>query len=457
MATRTSARTNASTDRRQSGLVLTGVEGWRAIAALLVLFGHVWQSMGRSGTGLGPGYEIPAIGWTMGNLDIVVDLFFVLSGMLIWLPFCAAAFDDRLPISKGWVFFIRRVMRFLPLYLLIVLIEWTRHNYNVHGANWTDLFEHLLLVQSLDSGRIFYTIGAAWTLSVEWFFYLAMAFLAPSFVRWIRRGGRPGDRLARFMAGTLPILIGSIVFKWWVAHHVPVEDWAWRFGPAAKADIFVIGMYFGTAIIALRGRRLPAYVLPLCVAAAVGLYWLVKVPPTADHNLYMQVWRHTDASFAFGLILFGITTSRWQLPARIIDNKVLMPLSGLAYSIYILHEAIIEWLLQQGWFQYTPTVSGFLFDLTLTLLVALPIAWLFYTCVEMPWADTMWLMGRDGRPRELYPDLLSSSTEGAVLTRYVAHVRRVEGGHFGPSITRDRLAHRLTIAARVRTLEGEPS
>lgn len=457
MAARTQQRTNASNARRQSGLILTGVEGWRAIAAILVLLGHVWQSMGRAGNGLGPGYEIPVIGWTMGNLDIVVDLFFVLSGMLIWLPFCAAAFDDSMPISKGWVFFIRRVMRFLPLYLLIVLIEWTRHNYNVHGANWKDLFEHLFLVQSLDSGRIFYTIGAAWTLSVEWFFYISMALFAPSFVRWIRRGGAPGRRMARLLAGTLPILVGSLVFKWWVAHHIPVEDWAWRFGPAAKADIFVIGMYFGTAIIALRGKKLPAYVLPLCVAAAIGLYWIVKVPPAADHNLYMQVWRHSDASFAFGLILFGLTTSRWQLPARIVDNKVLMPLSALAYSIYILHEAIIEWTQQQHWFQYTPTMSGFLYDLSLTMLLAVPIAWVFYTCVEIPWADTMWLMNRDGSPRELYPDLLSATTDGAVLTQYVAHVRRGQGSHFGPSPTRARLEHRFALAARIRSLGEEAS
>ncbi len=33
------------------------------------------------------------------------------------------------------------------------------------------------LVQAFDSERIFYTVGPAWTLSVEWIFYLSLTVL----------------------------------------------------------------------------------------------------------------------------------------------------------------------------------------------------------------------------------------------------------------------------------------
>ncbi|WP_300675984.1 acyltransferase [Nocardioides sp.] len=442
------AKTTAATaQRRVSAFALSGVDGWRGIAAVAVILAHVWTNMDMNGDGMGPGTSLPWVMWIMQNLDIVIDMFFVLSAILIWLPFGAAMLSDKAPLPHGGVFFIRRVTRFLPLYWVVVVFQWSLHNYNVAKADWIDLIEHLTLTQSLDSKRIFYTVGPAWTMSVEWFFYLSMAFIAPFFVRWIRRNARtPGGRLGLFVLGTAPILLASLAFKAYVAAaNIPVTDWAWRFGPAAKADIFIIGMWTGTLIVILRGRKLPVFMLPALLAVAVWSYAQVMVPPTVDHNLHHEIIRHTVASLAFCLMLFGLSTSRWQLPARMIDNKVMMPLSLMAYSIYILHEGIMGWAEKHGLFSYAQNGNAYAYNAVMVLALALPISWFFHRAIEMPWANVSWLVNSNGTKRELYPHLLATSAphDARLLASYISHAKRRAGQHFGPSSNVTVLAQRF--------------
>lgn len=442
--------------QRTSPLALAGVDGWRGLAAVAVVLAHVWTNMDLQGDGTGPGASVAWIGWTTQNLDIVIDLFFVLSALLIWLPFGAAMLSDRIDVPHGGVFLLRRMTRFLPMYLVLVVFQWSLHNYNVAKADWLDLIEHLTLTQSLDSKRIFYTVGPAWTMSVEWFFYLSMAFIAPFFVRWIRRNARtPGGRLGLFVLGTAPILLASLAFKAYVAAaNIPVTDWAWRFGPAAKADIFIIGMWTGTVIVLLRGRKLPWIFLPLLIGLGVWSYAQVIVPPTLDHNLHFQVIRHTVASFAFCLLLFALATSKWQWPARMVDNRVLMPLSLMAYSVYILHEAVIGWLVKHGVFSHAQNGNAYLFNVVVTLVVTLPVAWFFHRTLEMPWANLSWLVNSDGSKRELYPHLLprSAPAEARLLASYITHAKRRAGGHFGPSTTVGVLAERFDTGPASRAV-----
>lgn len=390
-------------------LRVRGIEGWRGVAALLVVLIHVWTNMGTDGTGLGPGYYTnEAIGWIFGNADIVVDLFFVLSGVLLWLPFVGAALDDKLPVPNARHFLFRRVLRFIPLYWVVVVVMWSSRNFGVETAQWRDLVEHLLLIHAFDSERIFHTVGPAWTLSVEWIFYLSLTFLGPPFVRWVREGVGTRRRVLRMVGAFAGVIWLSIAFKANVAYvwNIPVESWAWRFGPLAKADTFVIGMLAATVVVLLRGRRLPGFTLPLFLAAAVACYWPVVVPPGADANLHFEVIRHTMAATAFALVLLGVMTTRWDWVPALVDNKIALRLSILAYSLYLLHEPVLLGIVDLGWYGYNPTVGTYLINLIWILALALPVAWIGHRLIEEPWTDVGNLQERDGSRRELYPDIV---------------------------------------------------
>src|SRR6201999_4672594 len=86
------------------------LDGLRGLAALGVLVLHVWMfSYGdqhRPPKGL--------LDFTLGELRLGVQLFFVLSGFLIFRPFVAAALDgaQRMPSLRRYA--IRRAARILP-------------------------------------------------------------------------------------------------------------------------------------------------------------------------------------------------------------------------------------------------------------------------------------------------------------------------------------------------------
>lgn len=385
-----------------------GIEGLRGIAAILVITVHVWTNMGTDGTGLGPGMDDDRVAWFFGNIDIVVDLFFVLSGLLLWLPFARAALDDSARIPDGRDFLFRRVLRFIPLYWVVVVICWFTRNFGVATADWSDLLLHLSLLHAFDSDTIFYTLGPAWTLSVEWIFYLTLAFVGPSFVRWVREGGSEVRRVARMAGPFCAVVWISIMFKANVAAvwGIPVDHWAWRYGPVAKADTFVIGMAAAVVVVLVRGRRLPGVLLPALVALGAAVYWPAAVPPGADHNLHAEVVRHTLAALGFAIVLLAVMTTRWTFVQRAIDNRALLRLSLLTYSLYLVHEPVLLVMVQLGLVSTHASVLAFLLNLALVLLLVVPIGWVAHRLVEEPWTDMGALRDRQGRRRELYPDVV---------------------------------------------------
>ncbi len=420
-----------------AALRVRGIEGWRGVAALLVVVVHVWTNMGTDDSGLGPGYYTSElVGWFFGNIDIVVDLFFVLSGVLLWLPFARAALDDTAPVPNARNFLYRRVLRFIPLYWFIVVLMWSSRNYGIGTAQWLDLVEHILLIHTFDSERIFYTIGPAWTLSVEWMFYLSLTFFGPPFVRWVRERPTTGARVVR-MLGTFAVVASlSVLYKANVAWvwNIPVESWAWRFGPAAKADTFLIGMAVATLVVLLNGRQVRGRYLPLLLIAGLACYWPVRVPPGADANMHFEVIRHTASAGMFALILLGVMTTRWDWVSKVVDNRLALRLSIIAYALYLLHEPVLLTLAQLGLYLYEPTVGAFLLNLVWVLALAIPVAWLGHRLVEEPWTDLGALQDRNGHRKEIYPDIvhyvpinrLGTSAPGALRQRILAGAAEAE-------------------------------
>ena len=104
-----------STDRRASPQFPLG---WlRGLAALTVLTFHAYQH-NRTGAE----YAWPWSGaahQAMLGTDLFVDMFFVLSGFVLWLTVARATIDGRTG-RPGWVLLFRRMARLLPLYYTIV-------------------------------------------------------------------------------------------------------------------------------------------------------------------------------------------------------------------------------------------------------------------------------------------------------------------------------------------------
>lgn len=382
-----------------------GVEGWRGAACLMVVAYHVWQNMDVDGDGLGPTGGSPQLLSAILSVDVVVDLFFVLSGLLLFLPFAHAALDDQRPVPSRREFLWRRCVRLFPVYWVLVLLCWSTRNFGFGTAQWRDLGEHLLLLQAFDSERIFYTIGPAWTLSVEWIFYLSLAALGPATVVWVRRVNDRSDRVVRLSLLLMPVIAASLLYKLnvqWV-WQIPITDWAWRFGPAAKADDFAIGMLLAVAMVALGDRRAPFVLTPLLAAAGVALIYLARVRTGADPDELLVIWRHPLAASGWALVLAAIMTCRSDTPARWIDNPVAVRTSILAYTIYLVHEPVILVFADVGLLPAAPEFYPVnLLAVSATTIVA---AWVLHRLVEEPWVDLAALQAKGGGRRDLYAEV----------------------------------------------------
>ena len=116
--------------------------GWlRGLAALTVLTFHAYQH-NRTGAESAWPWSGAAHQAMLGT-DLFVDMFFVLSGFVLWLTVARATIDGRTG-RPGWVLLFRRMARLLPLYYTIVIVVWAVTNPSLPG-HWQDLLLHLTL------------------------------------------------------------------------------------------------------------------------------------------------------------------------------------------------------------------------------------------------------------------------------------------------------------------------
>src|SRR5664279_2124889 len=112
---------------------------------------------------------------------IMVDLFFIMSGFIICHVY-RKSFEEGLTAKNFKQFFIARFARIYPLHLfvLIVLILWIA-KIGVGGLGMvfdpTSIPTNLLLIHSFGIHKVFTWNVPSWSISAEWWAYMAFPFL----------------------------------------------------------------------------------------------------------------------------------------------------------------------------------------------------------------------------------------------------------------------------------------
>ena len=149
----------------------------------------------------------------MLGTDLFVEMFFVLSGLVLWLPIARACIDGRAG-RPGWVMLLRRMARLLPLYYAVVLVVWTLTNPSLPG-HWQDLLLHLTFTQVYSDQYIFWTAGPAWSLAVEFHFYVLMALSVPVVHALARRAAGRAGRVAAVSALPVALVAVGLGYLYW--------------------------------------------------------------------------------------------------------------------------------------------------------------------------------------------------------------------------------------------------
>jgi len=174
----------AGTHNQQFVLGLTGI---RALAAMMVLLHHLFAVAG------------PRIIWVnFGEFSIKVhflltcswmgaNVFFVLSGFLLALPFIARA-PAPITLGASLRFIWRRIRRVVPAYWFQIACLLAISTGLATLPDWRMVVSHLLFLQNFSEQYAYALNGVYWTLPTEFGFYLLLPAIA-----WLAWRMRRGD------------------------------------------------------------------------------------------------------------------------------------------------------------------------------------------------------------------------------------------------------------------------
>lgn len=187
------------------GQMLPTLTGLRGFAALMVLFYHIRSGM--TGFLADEAISVLAQGY------LAVDLFFVLSGFVLWWTY-GGEFRDR-GVRAAPHFIVRRFARIFPLHIAILsamalfaaaLIVSGRDPGDHYS--FAELPAHYLLVQNWGFGDRLAWNDPAWSISTEWAAYLLLAGIGGWLTR-LPRGAWSFPLLVVVMAASLGWWFGS--------------------------------------------------------------------------------------------------------------------------------------------------------------------------------------------------------------------------------------------------------
>jgi peptidoglycan/LPS O-acetylase OafA/YrhL len=299
-------------------------------------------------------------------LESGVELFFVLSGFLLFMPYARAMLRaNSLPSAKE--FYRRRALRILPAYwvcLAILVLVGLPHYLTLDGLQ--NVAWHIALLHDVIPAYNRAIEGPFWTLAVEAQFYLLLPLIA-----WvIARCVGATQSVARLVGGILALLATALLgrqLNGFAAIWLPtVSGWPHNalehlleltYGSQGKyLEVFAIGMLCAVLYVAGLEGRLPRIepgrvAVPLMLTALAA--YLLLAPRVyerrnailAQCTLCMQPGDVESLLGTLGLavgygalllaVLWGGQYVRWpfELPA-------LRAVGLISYSLYLWHEPL---------------------------------------------------------------------------------------------------------------------
>ena len=376
------------------------LEGYRGVAALLIVVFHLYQFM-RFGSPARYPYAHTPWNLVLQQLDGFVDLFFVLSAFLLTLPYARTALAGGRPLA-GRQFLFRRSARIVPLYFVAVLLVWSARTTSFPG-DWRDLLSHLTFLQVYDQRRIFYTIGPAWSLAVEVQFYVLLALVGAALCRICRHLGSPNARrtvLYSSVTATAALGLGSRLLAAYGLHR-PAQDWPFWFSLPAKLDVFAVGMLLAV-IVAARGDRKNLSRPMLWIVRLTGLGLLCWGFLSRASDPLPELYFHDWCAMGFGLLLAASVLGRRTRSGGLLATRPLAGLGLVSYSLYMWHEPLMLWLAGSGLLPTPGTPQAFPLGLLVLVPVALLVAYTSYWLIEYPASRLRRNRDADGHRRDYY-------------------------------------------------------
>ena len=315
-------------------------------------------------------FEMQRFGW------IGVDLFFVLSGYLIGGQLLkAGAGGKELSVAT---FYRRRALRILPAYFVVVIVYYFLPAGLREYERMPPLWKFLTFTQNLGlrGGTAF---SHAWSLCIEFQFYLVLPLLISALVRRPKR--------AIIFALPMLIILWCIFIRgfaaWWIATHYGPSFGRWQeyvyYPTYSRLEALTIGV--SLAAIEIFRPRWWANLLDqatwLWLPAATGLILALFWAEDGLSVISSAVGFFLVAA-ACGILLLCVVSPR--LPFARVPIPGAAFLATIAYSLYLTHKIPIHWMEVFAHARSLPAIAAYALAMALALLIGV----LLFILVERP-------------------------------------------------------------------------
>ena len=288
---------------------LPTLDGWRAIAVLLVILQHTtWSDLNH-----------PA--WYQGFGDMGVGIFFALSGFLI----CSRLIDEKQKTGRVslWKFYVRRLFRIGPaawLYLLTIMLL---SSFGLIVVGYSELLSSFFYcrnyVFSLTQSEYYTT--HFWSLAVEEHFYVMMPLLIWYF----------DLKKACWIFPFLAVMVGV----WWIldsTHHF--SSWILRESiDSFRTDYRLDALLWGCFVASFVQRFRPGPKIARsagAVAATVFFLWIAKL---VSFNEYVVVF--FVPTFLFPIMIASTVLAPNGPLGVVLESRLFRWVGRLSYSLYL--------------------------------------------------------------------------------------------------------------------------
>ncbi len=311
---------------------LASLDGARALSILLVLIAH--------GAGA---YGLQAVGAQHDLLEhlgqLGVSIFFVISGLLItWLMIKERDATGSVSLSS---FYIRRALRILPVFCLLILSVSILKQFKFISITWVDIFRALSFTHNYPlhlHADIDYSwwLHHTWSLSLEEQFYLVW----PSLFVFLPK--RISPRLAVVLAFAGPLL--RLMNYFFLPAFRGAENGAFH----TRIDILMVGCAAAFLLHSPRSR-LRIHAIPVWPALLISALFLLVIDPYIAHHVTKHsFFAHllilimpTLEGLAIVISLLVLIAGKHGTAFQLFNLPVFNHIGRLSYSLYIWQQLFL--------------------------------------------------------------------------------------------------------------------
>lgn len=305
-----------------------------------------------------------------------VQLFFMVSGFILSLPFAKHAFENAKEV-KLKDYYWRRVTRIEPLYivtmvlflLMRVLILKTGTFGELMPNFWASIF-YVHNAVYLDASAI---NGVAWSLEIEIQFYIVAPLLCQIY--------KLKNTVLRQSIFVAAILACTILFS--------ANQFKQPYNLLDKLNFFLSGMFL-TDLYINRKQEHNSIGLALLASAAFVMFLFVRTIPYDLSVAPLDNGWHLAKLTVVAVFFYLVLTNKYL--KRLMSIKLITVIGGMCYSIYLLHMGIFGLLRHKvfatHWVNNLPLniFLLYLFSIVAVLLVSA----IFFIAIEKPTMRKDW-------------------------------------------------------------------